>query len=123
MKKIIIAVFSLGMVLNVSVNAEERTLTGEEVQALFAGKTFDGYNENRGKSYKAYSDPDGVFIHKNTKRTKETTWEVDSRGRHCVKFKKKYCGKIISVGDGVYHKMKRGEHANTLTNFVEGNKL
>lgn len=99
-------------------------LSADEVKALFSGKTFDGYNEKKGRSYRAYSAPDGTMIHQNKKRTKEMTWEVDAEGRHCANFPKgPYCGSIVPAGDGVYHKMQDGEHVNTIKNFVEGNQL
>jgi len=63
------------------------------------------------------------MIHKNQKRTKEFTWSIDSEGRHCAHLKNMRCGKIISMGDGVYHKMRDGEHINTLKNFRDGNQL
>ncbi len=102
----------------------EKVLTADEVKALFSGKTFDGYNEIKGKSYKAYSDPNGTMIHQNRKRTKEFEWKVDSQGQHCAIFPVgPRCGIIVSVGDGIYHKMKDGEHINTLKNFVDGNQI
>ena len=99
-------------------------LSADEAKALFSGKTFDGYNEIKGRSYRVYSDPSGTMIHKNAKRTKEFAWEIDGEGRHCAIFSNgPRCGKIVSVGDGVYHKVSDGEHINTLKNFVDGNKL
>jgi len=113
-----VLVFAPGYVM-----AEEKTLTADEVKNLFSGKTFDGHNEIRDKNYRAYSKADGKMIHKNARRTKEVPWEVTSDGRHCVKFRQNYCGSIISMGNGVYHKMRDGTHINTLKNFVDGNKL
>ena len=105
------------------VMAEGRALTGIEVKTLFSGKTFDGHNEIRDKNYRAFSKADGMMVHKNAKRTKKVAWEVTADGRHCVKFKSNYCGSIISMGNGIYHKMRDGTHINTLKNFIEGNKL
>jgi hypothetical protein len=123
MKQTLVSVLCAGLLFGVAAQAEEKTLTAEEAQALFSGKTFDGFNEDNGKSYRVYSSPDGTMFHQNKKRTKEITWEIDSRGRHCAHFNKKKCGKIVSVGDGVYHKMKGDEHTHTLKNFVDGNQL
>ena len=123
MKKTLITIISASLFISVSACAEEKVLNAEEAQALFSGKTFDGFNEDKGKPYKVYSAPDGTMIHQNKKRTKEITWKIDSRGRHCAYFNKKKCGKVVSVGDGVYHKLKGDEHSHTLKNFVDGNKL
>lgn len=102
----------------------EKVLTADEATVLFSGKTFDGYNEIKGKSYKVYSDPDGTMIHQNKKRTKQFTWEIDSEGRHCAILSNgPRCGKVVSIGGGVYHKMRDAEHINTLTNFVDGNQI
>jgi hypothetical protein len=123
MKKLLSMFFCACVLASPAVNAEEKVLSAEEVRALFTGKTFDGFNENKGASYRVYSAADGTMLHKNAKRTKEVKWEVDSMGRHCALFKNKKCGKIVSVGDGVYHKMKGDEHTHTLKNFVDGNQL
>ena len=93
---ILISAIALGMT---PVRAE-KTLSAEEAKELFSGKTFDRYNVTKGRSYQGYSDPDGTMLHKNMKRTKKTTWEIDSEGRHCVKLKKNRCGKIVSRWDG-----------------------
>lgn len=103
--------------------AADAALSAEQVKALFSGKTFDGHNEDKDKDFQVYSAADGTMIHKNRKRTKEASWEVDEDGQHCGILKRKVCGKIVPVGDGVYHKMKNGEHTHTLKNFVEGNQL
>ena len=103
--------------------AADVALSAEQVKALFSGKTFDGHNEIKGKDFQVYSAADGIMIHKNRKRTKEASWEVGEDGQHCGILKRKICGKIVPVGNGVYHKMKDGEHTHTLKNFVEGNQL
>jgi len=114
---------TIAMSFSASSAFAEKTLNAEEAKALFTGKTFDGFNEIKGKSYQVYSDANGTMIHKNQKRTKEFTWSIDSEGRHCAHLKNMRCGKIISMGDGVYHKMRDGEHINTLKNFRDGNQL
>lgn len=102
----------------------DQTLTADEVKSLFIGKTFEGYNEIKGITYKVYTNADGTMIHQNSKRTKTFKWEVDDEGRHCAHFKKgPLCGHIVSMGDGIYHKVNDGKHTNTLKNFVDGNRL
>jgi len=117
----LVIAFSTSLLAN-SVAAGE-ALSADQVRALFTGKTFDGYNENKGKKFRVYSNVDGTMLHQNAKRTKEADWKVESDGQHCGLLKRKVCGKIVPVGDGVYHKIKNGEHTHTLKNFVEGNQL
>lgn len=123
MKKLLVSIFCTSIIFGLPALAEEKLLSVEEAKVLFSGKTFDGFNEAKGKSYRVYSAADGKMLHKNKKRTKELTWEIDSEGQHCAYFNNPNCGKILSVGDGVYHKIRDGEHTNTLKNFVEGNQL
>jgi hypothetical protein len=111
------------MLLSATVYAE-KTLTAAEVKSLFIGKTCDGYNEIKGKSYRIYTIDDSTLMHANAKRTKEFAWYVKDDGQHCVEFKRATrCGQIVDMGDGVYHKLRDGEHINTLKNLVEGNQL
>lgn len=105
------------------VMAEGKVLSAIEIKTLFTGKSFDGHNEVKDKNYKAFSKANGMMIHRNAKRTKEVAWTVTNDGKHCVKFKSNYCGTIVSMGNGVYHKMRDGSHINTLTNFRNGNDL
>ena len=127
MKKFNIIEFAIaGIIVLFSCNASaEKVLTADETKALFSGKTFDGYNEIKERSYKVYSAPDGTMIHQNARRTKKLTWEINGAGEHCAQFpKRNLCGKIVSMGDGVYHKInKNGKHTNTLKNFAEGNNV
>jgi hypothetical protein len=106
------------------VQAEEKTLTAEEAQALFSNKTFDGFNEEKGKSFKVFSSADGVHnLQKSNGKMKKGAWRIDKRGRHCVEFKNEKCSKVVTEGDGVYKKITYGEHTHTLKNFVDGDQL
>jgi len=118
---IFVIAFSSSLFVNSVVAGEP--LSADQVRALFSGKTFDGYNEIKDKKFRVYSNADGTMIHQNAKRTKKVTWEVESDGSHCGILKRKVCGKIVPIGDGVYHKIKDGEHTHTLKNFVEGNQI
>lgn len=105
------------------VMAEGKTLSAIEIKTLFSGKTFDGLNVAKDKRYTAFSKASGMMVHRNAKRTKEVAWTITDDGKHCVKFKNNYCGTIVSMGGGVYHKMRDGSHINTLTNFRDGNDM
>lgn len=101
-----------------------KALTAEQVKALFTNKTFDGYNELKGVEFQVYSQDDGSMIHKTAKRAVTVTWEVKPDGQHCAIFQvKTFCGYIIPVGNGVYHKVTDGKHTRTLKHFIEGNQI
>lgn len=123
MKKALMVFVSASLLFTANVFAAE-TMSADEVRAAFTGKTCDGHNENKDKSYKIYMNSDGSMLHKNRKRTKEVSWEVTEDGQHCGVFpRKRVCGKVASMGDGVYHKLDEGDHTNTLKNCVDGNQL
>jgi len=105
------------------VMAEGKTLSAIEIKTLFSGKTFDGHNVVKDKKYTAFSKASGMMVHRNAKRTKEVAWTITDDGKHCVKFRSNYCGTIVSMGGGVYHKIRDGSHINTLTNFRDGNDM
>jgi hypothetical protein len=99
-------------------------LSADEAKALFSGKTLDGHNIKKDKDYKIYSDPNGEAIHQSSRKTQTVSWEIKPDGQHCMHFKKKSkCGFIEPAGNGVYNKIVKGRHTNTLGNFVEGNQL
>ena len=101
-----------------------KALTAEQVKALFTNKTFDGYNELNVAEFQVYSQDDGSMIHKNARRAVTVTWEVKPDGQHCAIFQvKTFCGYIIPVGNGVYHKVTDGKHTRTLKHFIEGNQI
>ena len=124
LKNIILSFVACSVVLAPSLAlAEGKQLNAIEIKTLFTGKTFNGHNVPKDRNYTAYSKGDGMMVHRNAKRTKEVAWTITEDGKHCVKFKSNYCGTIISMGGGIYHKMRDGSHINTLTNFRDGNKL
>ena len=117
------AVFAL-VVAAGPVVADDKALSAAEVKALFTNKTFDGHNEAKDKDFRVYAAPDGKHMVKYPNgKTREGTWRIDAQGNHCVTLKKETCGKLVSKGGGVYHKIADGTHIYTLKNFVDGNKL
>ena len=119
-----ICLFSAG--INVSM-AGENILNKEEAVALFTNKTFDGYNEIKGKGFKVFSSSDGTHtVVFESGKTKHRYWRVNKDGEHCVSKragKGGRCSVVKSVDNGVYHKITEGEHTHTLKNFVSGNQL
>ena len=102
----------------------EQALTADEARALFSNKTFDVHSVSKGKDLKAYASAEGVHaLKKANGKIKQGKWHIDSEGRHCVELKKEKCSTVISVAEGVYHKISDGEHTHTLKNFVNGNQL
>lgn len=101
-----------------------KALSANQVKTLFTNKTFDGYNELNGVEYQVFSAEDGSMLHKSNKRLVSVSWEVKPDGQHCTIFPETtFCGHIIPVGDGVYHKVTEGKHTRTLKHFMEGNQI
>ena len=125
MKKVLAAIFCTSMAFSISVCAEGSKLSADEAQALFSNKTFDGFNESKGKPFQVFSSADGEHVlKKKSGKIKKFAWRVDKRGRHCVDFgSKEKCSKVMNMGGGVYHKVTYGEHTHTLKNFVDGDQL
>ena len=99
-------------------------LSHEQAVALFTNVTFDGHNEKKGKDFKVFSSASGDHeLLKGNGKRKNASWRINDDGQHCVTFKRESCTDVISVGDGVYHKMKGDTHTHTLKNFTEGNNL
>jgi hypothetical protein len=100
-------------------------LTGEQMKALFTGKTADVYNVAAKHSIKAYFAPDGSLKGRNLTAGKDLAgkWEVDAEGLHCTEsnLAPKSCGSVTPQGDGTYHRTVDGKHTQTFSNFVDGN--
>ena len=104
--------------------AEERTLTGDEVTAMFSDKTVWGEHAVKDKKSISYFAADGSYSGKNlTKNTKSKgKWSVDKKGRLCIDKGDKKCRKIVDDG-GEIKKYKKKKHVYTYTKFEDGNKL
>ena len=102
----------------------EDTLKKDDVTVLFTDVTFDGYNELKEKSFQVYSDSHGAHnLKKSNGKRKQGAWSVDELGRHCTEFNYIKCGKVVKMGDGVYHKYMNNIHTHTLKNFRKGNDM
>ncbi len=101
-------------------------LSKEQAITLFNNTTFDGYNEKKQKNFKVYSAPNGehTVVFSNGKVINRF-WHINNNGEHCVgkKPKKGRCSTVIDAGNGVYHKITKGTHSHTLSNFRPGNQL
>ena len=59
-----------------------RTLSGDEVRRLFAGKTVQGYHEKRNYAFTSYYEPDGIFrsYQGGSKTPRHGKWSVNGNG-------------------------------------------
>ncbi len=123
---IYVVLVSLFFTVNISIAGEK--LSKEKVIALFSDKTYDGFSKKKNRKYRVYDSPDGSHkIVYADGRVKNRFWKVDDNGMLCIskrKAKKGGCKAILSVGNGVYHKIKDdGTVRQILSNIVEGNQL
>ncbi|GAG69768.1 unnamed protein product [marine sediment metagenome] len=87
--------------------AEQRTLTGDEVTAMFSDKTVWGEHAIKDKQTVGYFAADGSFTGRNlaNKNTKSTgKWSVDKKGRLCLKKggEKKKCTTVVDDGGEIF---------------------
>ncbi len=120
-----IAILWVATLFGLSPAQADSALSGEEVKALFANKTFRGTNEGSLREYRAYAAPDGTLtLHYDDGKKLITKWRVDDQGRHCVVVQgNENCAQVFVAGGGVYRKIAHGVLTHTLRNFADGNKL
>ena len=117
------AVLACGLIgMSQVVLAEQRTLTGDEVTAMFSDKTVWGEHAFKDKKTIGYFAADGSLL-KNKKESKGK-WSVDKKGRLCIKKGgEKKCTKIVDDGGVIKKYNKKNKHVYTYTKFEDGNKL
>ena len=108
-----------------------RTLSGDEVQLLFSGKTVKGYHEKWQYSFTSYYEPTGVFrsYQGEEKEPRRGKWWVNSIGEICIQWEgelSELCRKMMTDDDGHYRKVlvKRNGKEILLVSFesfVDGN--
>ena len=106
--------------------AAERILSGEEVRALFSGKTVDYRHLTLGFSLSVYYAADGSMrgMRDGNKSTRGT-WHVNDKGELCIEYGKgDRCRHIVEM-DGEYRKYKEQDgkqvHIVTYDRFTAGN--
>lgn len=135
MKKALVSIAMVCVCLSTAAYSSE-FLSENERKAVFCGKTYDGENIINGWKYKTYVHDtcDRQTIHYLTGDSAGQTFVRPvtryPSGETCVKLEngRDRCTKAKDVGNGVYHIFatngrNTGEHVNTVTNFVDGNKL
>jgi hypothetical protein len=108
-----------------SLPAEERILTGEEVSALFSGKTVDYTIVMRDFTVSVYYAEDGAMRGMSRGKKMTGSWHVSDRGELCIDYGKGLrCRHIVEEG-GVYKKYKEEDgkkiHVVTYDTFTDGN--
>lgn len=111
-----------------------RTLSGDEVRKLFAGKTVQGYHEKRNYAFTSYYEPDGTFrsYQGGSKTPRHAKWSVSDNGDICVYWqdtKENLCRKMVTDDRGNYWKVlfkktRKGTKRIlivTFKSFAEGN--
>ena len=103
-------------------------LTGDEIKALFADKTYDieKVDVTKNKHLSAFTSADGtriVYVPWKNKHSKRRWWVEGNK--QCSSHPKRgnSCREIIDAGDGTYHSLENGNHRSTLSNFRDGNQL
>ncbi|MBD3670172.1 MAG: hypothetical protein HUJ29_05300 [Gammaproteobacteria bacterium] len=119
----LLTILSVMLALTSQAALAEKKLSKAEAEALFTDKTFDGVNEKKNREFRVYSSPDGEHIVVRKGKTKEKEWRINDDGQHCVTGRKEKCADVIDMGNGVYHKIRKGKHTHTLSNFQDGNQL
>lgn len=108
-----------------SLCAADKTLTGDEVRALFSGKTVDYVHVTRGFRMSVYYADDGSMRGMRDGNKTGGSWRVNDKGELCIEYGKGDRCRHIVEEDGEYRKYKEenGEklHIVTYHTFTDGN--
>jgi len=127
------AILLLAMVVAVDSGCatDGRVLSGDEVRALFSGKTVKGYHEKKEYPFTSYYEPSGTFRSYQDGATvpRSGRWWVNDSGDICIQWKgepQSFCRKMITNDKGDYWKVlvKSGGKRIlivTFESFVDGN--
>ena len=105
--------------------AEKRTLTGDEVTAMFSDKTVWGNHAKKDNRNKVYFAPDGTFKSKRLDGSggSEGKWSVDDENRLCMEKNGDTRCRTVVDKNGKIIKYKGKKHVWNYTKFEDGNKL
>jgi len=104
-------------------------LTADEIEVLFANKTFEGIHLKNGWTFRNYANSDGsCHVHfltgKKSGQSRIYRWFIKDNMHCCDTGRRHICGTITDEGNGIYHKYRdRSNHIQTFTNFVEGKQI
>jgi hypothetical protein len=106
-------------------SAAEKTLTGDEVKALFSGKTVDYTHVTTGFEMSVYYAEDGSMRGMRGENKTGGSWRVNDNGELCIEYGKGDRCRHIVEEDGVYRKYKENNgkkiHIVTYHTFTDGN--
>lgn len=110
-----------------------RTLSGDEVQSLFSGKTVKGYHEKSKYSFTSYYEPSGTFRSYQGEEIEPRLgkWWINSSGDICIHWEDEsqdLCRKMITDDNGHYRKVLVKPNGKQILivsfeSFVDGNVL
>jgi len=131
---IVVLLLVVTSIIGCSNGVGRRTLSGDEVRRLFAGKTVQGYHEKRSYAFISYYELDGTFrsYQGGSKIPRHGNWSVSDNGDICVYWqdtKEKFCRKMVTDDRGNYWKVlfkktRKGTKRIlivTFKSFAEGN--
>ena len=131
---IVILLLVVASLIGCSNGVGRRTLSGDEVRRLFAGKTVQGYHEKRNYAFISYYEPDGTFrsYQGGSKTPRHGNWSVSDNGDICVYWQdtnENLCRKMVTDNRGNYWKVlfkktRKGTKRIlivTFKSFTEGN--
>ncbi|MDH3900448.1 MAG: DUF995 domain-containing protein [Gammaproteobacteria bacterium] len=105
--------------------AAEKVLSGDEVMALFSGKTVDYTLVTRDRAVSAYYAEEGSMRGMSGGNKMSGSWSVSDKGELCIDYGKGLRCRHIIEEDGVYKKYKEKDgkkiHVVTYYKFTDGN--
>jgi len=123
-KMILVCLMAVAMVFS-GTSAAEKVLTGDEVKALFSGKTVDYIHITTGFEMSVYYAEDGTMRGRRGENKTGGSWHVNDKGELCIEYGKGDRCRHIVEEDGVYSKYKEenGKQTRIVTyhTFTDGN--
>jgi len=123
--KMILASLLAAALCATGLRAAEKALTGDEVTALFSGKTVDYNIVMRDFAVSVYYAEDGSMRGMSRGKQMSGSWHVNDKGELCIDYGKGLRCRHIVEEDGVYKKYKEEDgkkiHVVTYYKFTDGN--
>lgn len=125
-REVILACLLAAVLGTTSLLAAEKILTGDEVTALFSGKTVDYILVTKDYAVSVYYAEDGSMRGISRGKKMSGSWHVNDKGELCIDYGKGERCRHIIEGDGVYKKYKDKDgkkiHIVTYHTFTDGNQ-
>ena len=103
----------------------EPAQNGNNIIAMFKGKTVSGKHVQKGFIFKVYFSSDGTLIEvRDSGKRKKGKWTLSESGNLCIIWKNKTaCGQLKQNNDSSYSFIRNGKTARRYESFQEGNTL